>query len=213
MTANIEAEINRAARLGTQLEHLVYNKSKEGKLVAIGKDDDLVMAHWSLVFDFGKGIGCLLHHKFYSAAFALFRPIVEAVVRAGVVLAGTPEDVQKIRKDEFVVNFKKDGAWIDGALGLGTLMDDFLKGNRELLHSLTHCGTAQLGMRFDGDHIGAGVSDPQIAVLLGAASNAAFLMTFVVAKHINFGDVADTANKVFWDYGKQSMAAAGASLP
>jgi len=37
MTADIEAEINRAARLGTQLEDLVYNKSKEGKLVAIGQ--------------------------------------------------------------------------------------------------------------------------------------------------------------------------------
>jgi hypothetical protein len=68
MTANIEAEINRAASLVTQLEHLVYNKSKEGKLVVIGKDDDLLMGYWSLVFDFGKGIGCLLHHEFYSAA-------------------------------------------------------------------------------------------------------------------------------------------------
>ena len=212
MTANIEAEINRAASLGTQLEHLVYNKSKEGKLVAIGKDDDLLMGYWSLVFDFGKGIGCLLHHEFYSAAFALFRPMVEAVVRAGVVLAGAPEDVQKIRKDEFVMNFKKDGAWIDKALDLGTLIDDFLKGNRELLHSLTHSGTAQLGMRFDGYQIGATVSDPQIGALLGAASNAAFLMTIVVAKHFNFGDVADAANKVFWEYGKQSMASAGPNL-
>lgn len=169
--------------------------------------------YWSLVFDFGKGIGCLLHHEFYASAFALFRPIVEAVVRAGVVLAGAPEDVQKIRKDEFVVNFKKDGAWIDRALGLRALMEDFLKGNRELLHSLTHSGTAQLGMRFDGDQIGASVSEPQIAALLGAASNAAFLITIVVAKHFNFGDVADAANKMLEEYGKHSMASAGADLP
>lgn len=208
MTPSIEAEINRAARLGTQLERLVYNKSKEGKLVAVGRDDDLLMGYWSLIFDFAKGIGCLLHHKFYSAAFALFRPMVEAVVRTGVVLAGVPEDVQKIRKDEFVMNFKKDGALIDKALGLGTLVDDFLKGNRELLHSLTHSGTAQLGMRFDGDAIGASVSDAQIAALLGAASNAAFLMTIVVAKHFNFDDMAAAANKVFWEYGKESMTAA-----
>jgi hypothetical protein len=170
------------------------------------------MAYWSLVFDFGKGIGCLLHHQFYSAAFALFRPIVEAVVRAGVILAGTPEDIQKIRRDEFVVNFKKDGAWIDTALGLGTLMDDFLKGNRELLHSLTHSGTAQLGMRFDGDQIGASVSDAQIAALLAAASNSAFLMTIVVAKHFNVSDVADAANKAFWEYGKQSIPSASANM-
>jgi len=68
-------------------------------------------------------------------------------------------------------------------------------------------------MRFDGDQIGASVPDPQIAVLLGAASNAAFLMTIVVAKHFNFGDVADAANKMFWEYGKQSMAATRTNLP
>jgi hypothetical protein len=213
VTPNIEGEINRAERLGTQLEHLIYNKSKEGKLVAIGKDDDLLMGYWSLVFDFGKGVGCLLLHEFYSAAFALFRPIVETVIRAGVVLAGAPEDVQRIRKDEFVVNFNKDGAWIDKALGLGTLMADFLKGNRELLHSLTHSGTAQLGMRFDGDEIAASVSDHQVTTLLLAGSNAAFLMTIVIAKHFNFGDVADTANELFWEYGKQTMASVDANMP
>jgi hypothetical protein len=213
MTANIEAEINRAAHLGAQLEHLIYNKSKEGKLVAIGKDDDLLMAYWSLVFDYNKGVGCLLHHELYSAAFALLRPTVEAVVRAGVALAGTPEDVQKIRKDDYAVNFKKDGAWTDKALGSGTLMDDFLKGTRELLHSLTHSGTAQLGMRFDGDEIGACVSDSQVAALLGATSGAAFLMTILVAKHFDFGDVADDANKLFWEYGQQSMASAVRNYP
>jgi len=206
VTANIEVEINHVAHLGMQLEHLVYTKSKEGKLVAIGKDDDLLMGYWSLIFDFCKGIGCLLHHEFYSAAFALFRPMVEAVVRAGVVLAGTTEDVKKIRKDKFVMDFTNDGALIDKALGLGTLVDDFLKGNRKLLHSLTHSGTAQLGMRFDGDSIGASVSDAQILALLGATSNGAFLMTIVVAKRFNFSDMAGAANKVISDYGKQSMA-------
>jgi hypothetical protein len=204
----VEAEINRAALLGQQLEDLVYNKSKEGKLIAIDKNDDLLMGYWSLIFDYGKGVGCLLHHKFYSPAFALFRPTIEALVRACVVLVGTPDDVLKIRQDEFRVNYKKDGAWIDKALGTGTLLDDFLNGTKELLHSLTHSGTAQLGMRFDGDQVGVGVSDAQITALLGAASNAAFLITILVAKHFDLRDVADAANKVFWEYGKKSMAAA-----
>jgi hypothetical protein len=125
-----------------------------------------------------------------------------------VVLVGTPDDVLRIRQDEFRVNYKKDGAWIDKALGTGTLLDDFLKGTKELLHSLTHSGTAQLGMRFDGDQVGAGVSDAQITALLGAASNAAFLITILVAKHFDLRDIADAANKVFWEYGKESMAAA-----
>jgi len=208
MPITIEAEINRAALLGQQLEDLVYNKSKEGKLIAIDKNDDLLMGYWSLIFDYGKGVGCLLHRKFYSPAFALFRPIIEALVRACVVLVGTPDDVLRIRQDEFRVNYKKDGAWIDKALGTGTLLDDFLKGTKELLHSLTHSGTAQLGMRFDGDQVGAGVSDAQITALLGAASNAAFPITILVAKHFDLRDIADAANKVFWEYGKESMAAA-----
>jgi len=44
--------------------------------------------------------------------------------------------------------------------------------------------------------IGATVSDPQIGALLGAASNAAFLMTILVAKHFNFGDGEDAAKGV-----------------
>jgi hypothetical protein len=156
MKANIEAEINRAARLGAQLEHLVYNKAEAGKLV----------------------------------------------VRAGVVLAGTPEDVQKIRSDNFVVNFKKDGALIDKALNLGTLTDNFLKQTRELLHSLTHSGTAQLGMRFDGKQIGATISDRQIRPLLAATSGVSFLITIAITKHFNFKDEANVANKLFAEYGK-----------
>jgi hypothetical protein len=208
MPITIEAEINRAAFLGQQLEDLVYNKSETGKLIVIDKNDDLLLGYWSLIFDYGKGVGCLLHHKFYSPAFALFRPIFEALVRACVVLEGTPDDVLKIRQDEFRVNYKKDGAWLDKALGTGTLLGDFLNGTRELLHSLTHSGTAQLGMRFDGDQVGTGVSDDQITALLGAASNAAFLITILVAKHFDWRDVADAANNAFQEYGRESMAAA-----
>ena len=148
----------------------------------------------------------------YICIVTLIVVIGVALVRAGVVLAGAPEAVLQTRRDEFITNFKKDGVWIDQALGLGTLMDDFLNGNRELLHSLTHSGTAQLGMRFDGNAIGALVSDDQQLALLGAASNAAFLITILIAKHFDFGDVADAANKVFWEYKKESTASAGTNL-
>ena len=51
MPIDIEREINRAAILGMRLEHLVYRKAKEGKLVVVDRDADLVMAYWSLIFD------------------------------------------------------------------------------------------------------------------------------------------------------------------
>ncbi|MGP0018525.1 MAG: hypothetical protein ACLPHP_08155 [Candidatus Sulfotelmatobacter sp.] len=83
MPITIEAEINRAALLGQQLEDLVYNKSKEGKLIAIDKNDDLLMGYWSLIFDYGKGVGCLLQNRFYSPAFALFRHNLPDRARSG----------------------------------------------------------------------------------------------------------------------------------
>jgi len=206
-TVDIESEISRAALLGERLEHLIYNRSKEKKLVAIGKNDDLLLGFWSLIFDYGKGIGCLLHHKFYSPAFALFRPTVEALVRAGIVLVGTQDQVTKIRQDRFNVSYEKDGARLDKALGTGTLLEEFLKGTRPLLHSLAHSGAAQLGMRFDGEAIGANVSDAQMLTLLNASSNAAFLVTILVAKHYDMDDVAQAANDAFLEYGRANMAA------
>lgn len=40
MPIDIEREINRAAIVGTRLEHLVYSKAKEGKLVVVDRDAD-----------------------------------------------------------------------------------------------------------------------------------------------------------------------------
>ena len=68
---------------------------------------------------------------------------MEALVRACVVLVGTPEEVTRIRQDEFRVNFKTDGARIDKALGTGTLLEDYLKDSRNLLHS-TSCSPFQV---------------------------------------------------------------------
>ncbi len=203
LSAGIEGEINRAALLGTQLEHLIYKRAETKKLIVIDKNDALLMAHWSLMFQHCKGVGCLLLHEFYSPAFALFRPIFEALVRACVVCVGTAAQVEKIRQDEFRVNYEKDGAVIDKALGTGKRMEDFLKGTRYLLHSLTHSGTAQLDMHFDAGQIGPSVSDDRVLALIRQCSNAAFLMTVLVAKHYSMHEEATAANKAFEEYGKR----------
>lgn len=212
VAADIGREINRAAILGTRLEHLVYKRAEAGKLIVIAKNDDLLMAHWSLMFQHCKGVGCLVLHEFYSPAFALFRPIFETLVRACVVCVGTAGQVQKIRQDKFMVNFEKDGGKIDRALGTGPRMKNFLKGTRFLLHSLTHSGTAQLGMHLDAGQIGPSVSDDRILALLRQCSNAAFLMTMLVTKHYGMQEEAETANTLFTEYGKEN-AASMASVP
>ena len=133
-------------------------------------------------------------------------------MRACVVLVGTPEEVTRIRQDKFRANFEIDGARIDKALGTGTLLEDYLKETRKLLHSLTHGGTAQLGMRFDGNEIGSSVSDGQMLMLLGACSNSTFLVTVLVAKHFKLDDVAKAANDLYLEYGTEA-ASVLASVP
>ena len=96
MSAGIEHEIDRAGRFGQRLEDLVYNAAKDGKVVYSSKNDDLLLSYWSLVFDYSKGIVCLLANKFHSPAFALMRPLVEAVTREHIVLVGSEDDVKKI---------------------------------------------------------------------------------------------------------------------
>jgi hypothetical protein len=110
VVASIEEEINRAALLGQCLEDLVCNKAnRDGGLVAKTTNDDLLIAYWSLVFDYGKGMLCLLQYKYHSPAFAPARPLIEALVRAHLVLFGSADEVKKIRQDRYRVSYEKDG--------------------------------------------------------------------------------------------------------
>jgi hypothetical protein len=201
VSVTIDSEIDRAARFGQALEDLVYNQAKEGRLVFRTENDDLLVSYWSMIFDYCKGIGCLLHNKFYSPAFALQRPLVEALVRAHVVLVGSEEDVAKIRKDWYKVSYEKDGARIDKVLGLGSLFEDFLKTSRNVLHSLTHSGTAQLQKRWDADWLGSGFDDKDISAPLGTCSVAVFLITILITKHYGLEEQTKAAEAAWLDLG------------
>jgi hypothetical protein len=204
MSISIDAENNRAARFGRLLEDLVYNEAKEGRLVFRANNDDLLVSYWSMIFDYCKGIGCLLHHKFHSPAFALMRPTVDALVRAHIVLVGSEEDVAKIRKDRFKVSYEKDGAKIDKALGMSPLFEDFLKSSQSMLHSLTHSGTAQLQKRWDADWLGSGFADADISALIAAYSVAVFLITILITRHFGMEEQRESAESAWLELGKQT---------
>jgi hypothetical protein len=201
MPVTIDNEIDRTARFVQQLEDLVYNEAKQGRLVFRTKNDDLLVSYWSMVFDYCKGIVCLLGNKFDSPAFALQRPLVEALVRAHIVLVGSEEEVAKIRKDWYNVSFEKDGARIDKALGLGSLFEDFLKTSRKVLHSLTHSGTAQLQKRWDADWLGSGFDDKDKEALLTTCSVASFLITILITRHFGLEEQRKAAEKEWLVYG------------
>jgi hypothetical protein len=203
MVVSIEDEINRAALVGQRLEDLVLNKVKDAGFVIRTERDDLLLGYWSLIFDYCKGIACLLHNKLYSAAFALLRPTIEAIVRSFVVKMGSEEDVLKIRQDKYKVKYEKVGSQIDKEFfGTNPLFDNYLKEAQHFLHSLTHSGKAQLSSRFDGNTIGASFSDRQIEGLVRNSVSVVFLVTILITRHYDFDEQRQKAERIWVEYGK-----------
>jgi hypothetical protein len=71
MSNRIEDEIRKAKAFGDQIENLVIAKGQ----CPTGDRKTPLMAYWSLIFDFHRGVLCLLSHKSYGSAFALVRPL------------------------------------------------------------------------------------------------------------------------------------------
>jgi len=198
---NLKGEADRYARFGQRLEDLIYHASKDGKIVYHTKRDDLFVSYWSLVFDYGKGIVCLVANELYSPAFALMRPLVEAVVREHIALLGSDDEVRKIRTDRFKVNYDRDGERLDKLFHSGSLFKDFLRESRDMLHSLTHSGTAQLQHRWDGDVLGSGFSDEQVLALLALCASAVYMTTLLIANHFGLKEQRETADAAFLELG------------
>src|SRR5712692_11790652 len=98
----VQKEIDSTRKFGEQLEDIVVSKNE----FPTGDRNVLLIAYWALVFDYHKGILSLLQSEFFAAAFALVRPVVEAVVRAHVTLKGSEGDLKQIQSDDYTVSFK-----------------------------------------------------------------------------------------------------------
>ncbi|HTA24724.1 MAG TPA: hypothetical protein VK763_14425 [Terriglobales bacterium] len=198
---SIPEEIHAATQLGQALEDLVFHKVENTGFVTRTERDDILIGYWSLIFEYEKGILCLLRSNYPAPSAALLRPIVEALIKVHKAMIGTEQDVLQIRRGNYNVSYEKDGAQIDQALGLGSLLDDFLKKARPLLHSLTHSGKAQLWRRFDGNQVGVNFSDGEIAEQIGIASSVAFLVTKLIARHFGFDEELQAAEQLWLGYG------------
>lgn len=195
----VQEEIDRSSEFGQQLEDLVVSK---GSITFAGDRDKLLLAHWSLALDLDKSILALMGHQFYGGAFALLRSLVEAHVRAHVVLMGSEDDVYRIKNDTYTVNFKTIGGQIDAAFNLQGYFGRFLNGARGALHSFTHSGLSQLGRRFKGNDLVAHYEDGEIIEVIHISSTAAFMVTNLVTKHFKFVDEGKKVQELFLEWGK-----------
>jgi len=87
---DLKDEISRAQQLGQKLEELVVNA---GKITIKTDGSPLPIGFWSLICDYQKGLLNLLHWEFHAAAFALWRSIIEATVRAHLSLILPPDEL------------------------------------------------------------------------------------------------------------------------
>lgn len=194
---SVESELERARQLCEQLEALVVRRGQcpnEDRTM-------LLMAYWALLFDYHKGIVALLSNGICGSAFALLRPVVEALVRSHVVLKGSDEDVRRIREDKYRVNFETIGPQIDTAFGLNHLLENWLNNARTALHSYTHSGVFQLARRFDGHDLKPHYGDGEIIEVIRSSTSAVFMVTNLVTKHLKFDDEAKKAGELFAEWG------------
>ena len=104
----VRKEIDRAKVFGERIESIVVNKGQFPN----GDRDLFLLGYWALVFDFHKGILVLLDAEHSGSAYALVRPVIEAVVRAHVALKCSDEVLLQLKKDKYKVNFTTIGATI-----------------------------------------------------------------------------------------------------
>jgi hypothetical protein len=116
------------------------------------------------------------------------------------------DEVSRIRQDRYKVSYEKDGQRIDRHLSSSPLFENMLKDNRDLLHSLTHSGKAQLWRRFDGDEVGSGYTDAEVWALLGTVSSAVFMMTCLIAKHYGLDEQLRVATATYMEFAKEREA-------
>jgi hypothetical protein len=178
----VEDAIRRAIDVGGSMQDLVVAR----KEYPTSDRNTLLMAYWSMVFEFNRAILCLIHNKFYGAALALVRPTIEAVIRAHVMIMGSDEDVEKLRNDEYRTNLATIGKEIDSFFRLEGLLEKLLNTGRLALHSYTHAGTMQLGRRFKGIDLTPSYSEGSLIEVIQVSTSSAFMVNNLVTKYLGF---------------------------
>lgn len=198
MAARIVEEIRLANEFANKIEDLVLAR----KQAPTGDRKTLLMAYWSLAFEFHRGILSLIEHNFNGAAFALVRPIIETVVRAHVVLMCSDEVLQQLHDDRYRTNLATVGAEIDTAFGTEGFFQNFLTRVRIALHSYTHAGLLQLGRRFKGADLTINYSEKEIIEVIRASTSSVFMVNNLMTKHFKFEEEWKKTTDLFDEWNK-----------
>lgn len=198
MTERVAAEVRRSNEVADQIEQLVVAKGQ----APTGDRNTILMAYWSLAFEFHRAVLCLIEYRFYGAAFALVRPIIETTVRAHIAVMGSEDELRKLHSDEYRTNLATVGEEIDRAFTLNGLFQNFLVGARKALHSYTHAGMSQLGRRFKGNDLIPDYEEREIVEVIRVSTSAAFMVNNLVTKRFGFEEEWKKNTELYTNWGK-----------
>ena len=197
MNGRVATEIRQANHFSDKIEDLIIAKGQ----APTGDRNTLLLAYWSLAFEFHRAILSLIDAKFYGAAFALVRPIIEATVRAHIATLGSEEDLKKLHSDEYRTNFVSVGKEIDAAFHTENFFENFLTKARKALHSYTHAGMLQLGRRFKGTDLVANFDEGEIVEVIHTSTSAVFMVNNLVTKRFGFEEEWKKNEELFAEWG------------
>lgn len=195
----ISREVTRSNEVANRIEQLVVAKGQ----APTGDRNTLLMAYWSLAFEFHRAILCLIYNKFYGASFALVRPVIETTVRAHIAVMGSDDDLKKLHSDEYRTNLATVGKEIDAAFRLEGLFENFLNRAREALHSYTHAGMSQLSRRFKGNDLIPDYKEGEIIEAIRVSTSAVFMVNNLVTKHFGFEEEWKNNTELYANWGAQ----------
>lgn len=198
MRDRIGEEVKISNEFVNKIEGLVLAKQQAPS----GDRNTLLMAYWSLGFEIHRAILSLTDQKFYGAAFALVRPIIEATIRAHISLSGSDKVIKQLHDDTYQTNFGTVGKEIDTAFGLDGFFENLLKQNKNALHSYTHAGLMQLGRRFTGTDLAANYREDEIIEVIRASTSCVFMVNNLITKHFKWEDEWKQNTDMFVEWGK-----------
>lgn len=187
---DIKVEIDRARQTCVELEQLVARREP----LALDERGMLLVGYWNLMIDYHMSIVLLLQQGLCGGALALVRPMVEAWLRAHLVLSGNDEVLRQIKTDKYRTDFEDVADQIDEAFGLrffGRTLDERV---RKSLHSYTHSGGLQIARRFDGMTVKPSYSDDEKWEVVRLSTLALAMTTVLVTKKLGFESEWKAAN-------------------
>ncbi|RXJ58176.1 DUF6988 family protein [Candidatus Marinarcus aquaticus] len=188
---NITTYIETSKQIEDEITHVLAGRTCNSER------ESIVAGYLSLVQQHHKAIRVLIANGLYSSAFALGRPMLEALYRGTWLgVAATDDEVEAFnRNKEF--SFKSQyilAKAIDEVIGDDTFYT-VLEENATLLNSMTHGGMEQIGRQFNetGNVIESSFKEEELFELL---SNA----------HANMGMMLLTFNIFQQDLALESLA-------